>query len=184
MTYHLGCTELKQQSIVNVKLIVYFYDYFNKVFCFRVGSNPPETLNSPNLDGDPVSSYTGDSRHHHLHHDHFYSPGHHSSHRDSHNPIQSRSGQILWIRGLTRLQTQVSVTSLTLVFSIYSWFSRIWPTRTIYQNIRLVYHSYGSLYKIWNIEQCWLKKWVLDVLLTKFQTSPPLFYFVQCLIAF
>ena len=123
MTYHLGCTELKQQSIVNVKLIVYFYDYFNKVFCFRVGSNPPETLNSPNLDGDPVSSYTGESRLHHLHHlhhDHLYSPGHHSSHRDSHNPIQSRSGQILWIRGLTRLQTQVSLTSLTLVFSIYS----------------------------------------------------------------
>merc|ERR1719323_2955758 len=56
----------------------------------EVGSNPPETLNSPNLDGDPVT-------------------GHHSSHRDSHNPIQSRSGQILWIRGLTRLQTQIRV---------------------------------------------------------------------------
>merc|ERR1719394_2148131 len=58
----------------------------------EVGANPPESLNSPNLDGDPISSYTG-----------------HSHHRDSHNPIQTRSGQILWIRGLTRLQTQIRV---------------------------------------------------------------------------
>merc|ERR1719340_281954 len=61
----------------------------------EVGSNPPEPLNSPNLDGEPLSSYT----------EHRHS----GSHRDSHNPIQSRSGQILWIRGLTRLQTQLRV---------------------------------------------------------------------------
>jgi hypothetical protein len=61
----------------------------------EVGTNPPEPLNSPNLDGEPLSSYTEHHRH--------------SSHRDSHNPIQSRSGQILWIRGLTRLQTQLRV---------------------------------------------------------------------------
>merc|ERR1711971_563696 len=61
----------------------------------EVGTNPPEPLNSPNLDGEPLSSYAENHRH--------------SSHRDSHNPIQSRSGQILWIRGLTRLQTQIRV---------------------------------------------------------------------------
>merc|ERR1719362_807384 len=61
----------------------------------EVGTNPPEPLNSPNLDGEPFSSYAENHRH--------------SSHRDSHNPIQSRSGQILWIRGLTRLQTQIRV---------------------------------------------------------------------------
>merc|ERR1719412_2523805 len=60
----------------------------------EVGSTVPEALNSPNLDGD-LPSYTDHHRH--------------SSHRDSHNPIQSRSGQILWIRGLTRLQTQIRV---------------------------------------------------------------------------
>ena len=38
----------------------------------------------------------------------FLGHSHYQTHRDSHNPIQSRSGQILWIRGLTRLQTQVS----------------------------------------------------------------------------
>merc|ERR1719438_398443 len=67
----------------------------NNNFATRVGTNPPEPLNSPNLDGEPLSSYTEHHRH--------------SSHRDSHNPIQSRSGQILWIRGLTRLQTQIRV---------------------------------------------------------------------------
>merc|ERR1719412_971659 len=56
----------------------------------RVGSSPPEPLNSPNLDENSVPHYP-----------------HHSS--SSHNPIQSRSGQILWIRGLTRLQTQIRV---------------------------------------------------------------------------
>merc|ERR1711971_718062 len=61
----------------------------------EVGTNPREPLNSPNLDGEPLSSYAENHRH--------------SSHRDSHNPIQSRSGQILWIRGLTRLQTQIRV---------------------------------------------------------------------------
>merc|ERR1719412_1291998 len=60
----------------------------------EVGSTVPEALNSPNLDGD-LPSYTDHHRH--------------SSHRDSHNPIQSRSGQILWIRGLPRLQTQIRV---------------------------------------------------------------------------
>merc|ERR1719410_525108 len=68
----------------------------NNNFATRVGTNPPEPLNSPNLDGEPLSSYTE----HHRHSSH---------HRDSHNPIQSRSGQILWIRGLTRLQTQLRV---------------------------------------------------------------------------
>ena len=29
------------------------------LFLFRVGTNPPEPLNSPNLDGEPLSSYTG-----------------------------------------------------------------------------------------------------------------------------
>jgi len=66
----------------------------NNNFSTRVGSTVPEALNSPNLDGD-LPSYTDHHRH--------------SSHRDSHNPIQSRSGQILWIRGLTRLQTQLRV---------------------------------------------------------------------------
>ena len=60
---------------------------------FRVGSSPPEPLNSPNQDENSIPSYP-----------------HHSI--SSHNPIQSRSGQILWIRGLTRLQTQVSQISL------------------------------------------------------------------------
>jgi len=55
----------------------------------RVGSNPPEPL-SPNLD-DPPTSYT-----------------HHGNHH-THNPMVGRSGQILWIRGLTRLQTQLRV---------------------------------------------------------------------------
>merc|ERR1711892_498556 len=54
----------------------------------EVGTNPPEPL-SPNLDGDSVPSYP-----HHSHHQH---------------PIVNRSGQILWIRGLTRLQTQIRV---------------------------------------------------------------------------
>merc|ERR1711892_1194323 len=56
----------------------------------RVGTNPPEPL-SPVLDGD-VSSYS-----------------HHGGHGQHHNPIVNRSGQILWIRGLTRLQTQLRV---------------------------------------------------------------------------
>eukprot|EP00092_Neocalanus_flemingeri_P006060 GFUD01006531.1.p1 GENE.GFUD01006531.1~~GFUD01006531.1.p1 ORF type:complete len:1164 (+),score=177.51 GFUD01006531.1:420-3911(+) len=54
----------------------------------EVGANPPEPL-SPNLDGDSVPSYP-----------------HSRSHQ---NPIVNRSGQILWIRGLTRLQTQIRV---------------------------------------------------------------------------
>merc|ERR1711892_1393942 len=54
----------------------------------EVGTNPPEPM-SPNLDGDSVPSYP-----HHSHHQH---------------PIVNRSGQILWIRGLTRLQTQLRV---------------------------------------------------------------------------
>eukprot|EP00090_Calanus_glacialis_P005343 TRINITY_DN1414_c0_g1_i2.p1 TRINITY_DN1414_c0_g1~~TRINITY_DN1414_c0_g1_i2.p1 ORF type:complete len:1169 (-),score=188.50 TRINITY_DN1414_c0_g1_i2:1887-5393(-) len=54
----------------------------------EVGTNPPEPL-SPNLDGDSVPSYP----HHHNHQ----------------HPIVNRSGQILWIRGLTRLQTQLRV---------------------------------------------------------------------------
>eukprot|EP00092_Neocalanus_flemingeri_P010565 GFUD01011381.1.p1 GENE.GFUD01011381.1~~GFUD01011381.1.p1 ORF type:complete len:1193 (+),score=190.38 GFUD01011381.1:314-3892(+) len=54
----------------------------------EVGANPPEPL-SPNLDGDSVPSYP-----------------HSRSHQ---NPIVNRSGQILWIRGLTRLQTQLRV---------------------------------------------------------------------------
>jgi len=62
----------------------------NNNFTPRVGSSPPETLNSPNMDENSIPSYP-----------------HHSS--SSHNPIQSRSGQILWIRGLTRLQTQIRV---------------------------------------------------------------------------
>lgn len=62
--------------------------FFLSLNLFRVGSSPPETLNSPNMDENSIPSYP-----------------HHSS--SSHNPIQSRSGQILWIRGLTRLQTQV-----------------------------------------------------------------------------
>merc|ERR1719270_1847553 len=61
----------------------------------EVCSQPPNILNSPNLDGDPMPNCTGHS--------------HYQTHRDSHNPIQSRSGQILWIRGLTRLQTQLRV---------------------------------------------------------------------------
>merc|ERR1712123_11155 len=60
----------------------------NNNFSPRVGTNPPEPL-SPNLDGDSVPSYP-----HHSHHQH---------------PIVNRSGQILWIRGLTRLQTQIRV---------------------------------------------------------------------------
>eukprot|EP00092_Neocalanus_flemingeri_P071516 GFUD01087926.1.p1 GENE.GFUD01087926.1~~GFUD01087926.1.p1 ORF type:complete len:1187 (-),score=187.92 GFUD01087926.1:1846-5406(-) len=60
----------------------------NNNFSLRVGANPPEPL-SPNLDGDSVPSYP-----------------HSRSHQ---NPIVNRSGQILWIRGLTRLQTQLRV---------------------------------------------------------------------------
>ena len=91
------------------------------LFLFRVGTNPPEPLNSPNLDGEPLSSYAGNYPTFKIKMPErtFYkifkitSENHrHSSHRDSHNPIQSRSGQILWIRGLTRLQTQVSQFSL------------------------------------------------------------------------
>jgi len=59
----------------------------NNNFSPRVGTNPPEPL-SPNLDGDSVPSYP------------------HHSHQ---HPIVNRSGQILWIRGLTRLQTQLRV---------------------------------------------------------------------------
>jgi len=51
----------------------------------EVGTNPPEPL-SPDMDGNSVPNYP------------------HHSHQ---NPIVNRSGQILWIRGLTRLQTQV-----------------------------------------------------------------------------
>ena len=32
------------------------------LFLFRVGTNPPEPLNSPNLDGEPLSSYAGNFR--------------------------------------------------------------------------------------------------------------------------
>lgn len=64
----------------------------NNNFDMRVGSNPPEPL-SPALDGDLSSNYN--------HH------GGHNQHH--HNPIVNRSGQILWIRGLTRLQTQIRV---------------------------------------------------------------------------
>jgi len=59
----------------------------NNNFSPRVGTNPPEPL-SPNLDGDSVPTYP--------HHPHQH-------------PIVNRSGQILWIRGLTRLQTQLRV---------------------------------------------------------------------------
>jgi len=55
----------------------------------RVGTHPPEPL-SPHLD-DPAPSYS-----------------HHATHH-THNPMVGRSGQILWIRGLTRLQTQIRV---------------------------------------------------------------------------
>jgi len=51
----------------------------------EVGTNPPEPL-SPDMDGNSVPNYP------------------HHSHQ---NPIVNRSGQILWIRGLTRLQTQL-----------------------------------------------------------------------------
>jgi len=57
----------------------------------EVGSNPPEPL-SPAIDGDLSANYT-----------------HHGGHNQHHNPIVNRSGQILWIRGLTRLQTQLRV---------------------------------------------------------------------------
>ena len=65
------------------------------VFFSRVGTNPPEPL-SPNLDGDSVPSYP----HHHNHQ----------------HPIVNRSGQILWIRGLTRLQTQVCPFASTIIY--------------------------------------------------------------------
>ena len=62
---------------------------------------------------------------------HLLSPSypHHSSHH-THNPMTGRSGQILWIRGLTRLQTQVGheITLRThppcgkgLFYATYSW---------------------------------------------------------------
>jgi len=59
----------------------------NNNFSPRVGTNPPEPL-SPDMDGNSVPNYP------------------HHSHQ---NPIVNRSGQILWIRGLTRLQTQIRV---------------------------------------------------------------------------
>jgi len=59
----------------------------NNNFSPRVGTNPPEPL-SPDMDGNSVPNYP------------------HHSHQ---NPIVNRSGQILWIRGLTRLQTQLRV---------------------------------------------------------------------------
>ena len=70
----------------------------------RYGREPPPEPTSPiNLSGNEVG-------HHHHHHHH-----HHESFSSS------RSGQILWIRGLTRLQTQVGqVNSLFLCFSISS----------------------------------------------------------------
>jgi len=63
----------------------------NNNFDMRVGTNPPEPL-SPALDGEATPSYS-----------------HHNVHGQHHNPIVNRSGQILWIRGLTRLQTQLRV---------------------------------------------------------------------------
>ena len=68
---------------------------FLNTFFSRVGTNPPEPL-SPNLDGDSVPSYP----HHHNHQ----------------HPIVNRSGQILWIRGLTRLQTQVCPFASTIIY--------------------------------------------------------------------
>ena len=70
----------------------------------RYGREPPPEPTSPiNLSGNEVG-------HHHHHHHH-----HHESFSSS------RSGQILWIRGLTRLQTQVGqVHPLFLCFSISS----------------------------------------------------------------
>ena len=66
--------------------------YSTNLHCNRVGTNPPEPL-SPHLDGEAGGLGAG---------------YHHNSHHAHHNPIVNRSGQILWIRGLTRLQTQVS----------------------------------------------------------------------------
>jgi hypothetical protein len=51
----------------------------------RVGSNPPE-MGSPAVEDSMTASGYGHSHSH---------------------PVVGRSGQILWIRGLTRLQTQV-----------------------------------------------------------------------------
>jgi len=56
----------------------------------ELGSEPPEPLASPNIDEDSVQR-----PHHHHHHPIVHGSG--------------RSGQILWIRGLTRLQTQLRV---------------------------------------------------------------------------
>merc|ERR1719416_327478 len=55
----------------------------------ELGTEPPEPLASPNMDDD------SSQRQHHHHH--------------SVVPGAGRSGQILWIRGLTRLQTQLRV---------------------------------------------------------------------------
>ena len=43
---------------------------------------------------------------------------HHPTHH-THNPMTARSGQILWIRGLTRLQTQVG--HLIVDTSVWEW---------------------------------------------------------------
>ena len=57
----------------------------------EVGSSPPEPLKSSNIPEDEPKTQPW------------------MIHRDSHNPMQTRRGQILWIRGLTRLQTQIRV---------------------------------------------------------------------------
>ena len=77
-------------------------------FCFkiifRIGKQPPPTYEptSPiNLDGHNEVGHGGHHRHHH--HESFSS---------------TRSGQILWIRGLTRLQTQVGP-PISQLFPLY-----------------------------------------------------------------
>ena len=73
------------------------YHFFNSV-----GKDPPAEPGSPMVPsyGDGQGTYE------------------HRPSRHSDTPLSgSRSGQILWIRGLTRLQTQVSTLSCMFVFS-------------------------------------------------------------------
>ena len=92
-------------------------DVANFLNDFRYGTQPP-----PEPIGSPIAlsaNEVGHSHHHH-HHESFSS---------------TRSGQILWIRGLTRLQTQVGQRISQLIPAFFHFFFHIF----LYSNNRYVF---------------------------------------------
>ena len=114
-----------------------------------VGKDPPAEPGSPMVPsyGDGQGTYE------------------HRPSRHSDTPLSgSRSGQILWIRGLTRLQTQVSNFLACLCFLISSYTQYNTKSSTSWYLFQLINLSLLSKYIIYIEIWCWMDSFSNSVL--------------------